>query len=1066
MGLSLRELLLLQIRTTGDTAALTAAQGAINKTGLAAAQSSLKLFGLSHAFQTMGTALTRVGLVLTAGTIASIKFAKDFEHEMAIVRTQTDFTAEKFQRIEDAILNVATHSSRPIEELEEGLFDIFSTIDTNIPGAVGALKLLSHAAIAGNTDIRTSSRSAIAMLNSYGMGIGKLNKVLDIQFQLVRFGAGTYEEIASAIGLLLPSSVAAGQSLNTVAGVLAFLTRNGMSASEAVTSAGRAMDLITRPEIRENLIKTLGIDVVDQATGKFKQIDQIMFEMATKGGLAKMSEPKRAKIFEEIFGVGEIRANRFFKTAIPRFDELRGLIDKTAKAGGSMNRAYEIVADTFEVRWGKFLNTLKVIGIEFGMTLLPVLQDFIKLARDFLNWFRDLDPETKAFLARFIAISGIILLVSGTIMKLVGGFLGMISVMKLAGIGFAFVSGAGLAVLAVVALIAGAAVLLFQNWDQVAPKLKQWWGNIQQWAEDTWEKLQEVWNEIRDLIMPIVTDISNTIRTTLTDIFNFIVETWNSIVEWTSERWEKIKETVRTILDFIRGLWEQFGDNLMEQVKITWDFIKGQFEGVIKIIQGILDVFMGIVTLDWETFWTGIKEIASGIWKLITNAWQFLWKSFLNILDVAWDNIKQGVVKGGQAIINFFKELPGNILDFLKKLPGLLLEKGKEILEGLGKGLEQAWGAVKSWFAKLPGRILDFFKSVGSWLLDAGRRLAQGFLEGIKQALIPGIGGLFSKEELTGIIKGQLGIESPAKSMIPIGKDFAQGFLVGIANELPKIGEIFGSLTELLQDELAKKLPDIFEKAAKKLEASLAKISRSFDKLKAKIDTFKDAIRSGFGSFVDVVGGILGTITEETPLTKQGIQEFLATQVGNARAFADALRQLQQMGLSPRLLADIAARGPESLPFIQALLAGGKDLVQGLDQAYKDIQDVVGDTIQDMTNAAFGKKVLEMSNQIEKLKGKLSDLVKNIKAEAVERSMDRFIRALDQLSDRVLNLPAPSAGGSGSNGGATGSAGGNAGGGGGGGGGGKGNTYNVTVSGGGPSAKDIVRELEWARRTR
>lgn len=976
MGLSLRELLLLQIRTTGDTAALTSAQNQIQKTGLAAAQSSLKLFGLSHAFQTMGASLQKIGIVLTGATVASIKFASDFEHEMAIVRTQTDFTAQKFQRIEDAILDVSTNSSRPLSELEEGLFDIFSTIDANIPQAVGALRLLSKAAIAGNTDIRTSSRSAIAMLNAYGMDITKLNKVLDIQFQLVRFGAGTYEEIASAIGLLLPSSVAAGQSLDTVAGVLAFLTRNGMSASEAVTSASRAMDLITRPEIRENLKKTLGIDVVDEATGKFKQIDQIMFEMATTGGLAKMSEPKRAKIFEEIFGVGEIRANRFFKTAIPRFEELNNLIEKTADSGGAMNRAYEIVADTFEIRWGKFLNTLRVIGIEFGMTLLPVLEDFIKLGRNFIEWFRELDPETKEFLARFIAIAGIIALVSGTILKVVGSFAGMISIMQLAGVSFGFVAAAGGIVIGVVAAIAAAAIILWQNWDEIAPKIKEWWENIQQWAGETWEKLKEVWEDIQELIGPIIIEIADTIRTTLTDIGAFILATWDQISTWTSERWNKIKETVRTILEIIRGVWDQFGDNLIRQVQITWDWIKGQIQGVLKIIQGILDVFMGIITLDWDTFWTGIKEIATGIWTLIKNAWRTLWDTLLNILNVAWDNIREAVVTG--------------------------------------------WQKVKTFFAELPGKILDFFKDVGSWLYNAGRDLVGGFLRGIKDALLPGLGDLFDRGELTGIIAQQLGIHSPSTAMIPLGEDFAMGFLVGISKHIGKIKTVFDEVMNQMRELVKSGFDKTSVEIGQHLEKLLNSAEKTLERLKAKIEEFQNTIQQGFSEFTNVVGGIqglLGQLAEGQQLSGGAIGDWLGTQLADAQHLADALGVLAAMGLNPEILAQIAAQGPAGLVIAETLIQGGQGLIDQINATLEQIHKITEGITDDLSEEVFGKQFKEAAKAVEHLKEKIENFIVKMtdklnsfvdtlskKDEEVAQSANTLIKAFNRLANQVNNL--------------------------------------------------------------
>lgn len=415
----------------------------ILRTGDAGRQAYLKLFAYGAAFQTIGQWLRRFGYVALGAAAAGVKLGADFDAGMRLVRTQTQLTNREFDSMSSSVINMSVATGKSTKELSEGLFDIFSSIFVNAKEAKEMLGLFAKAAVAGQTDVRSAARGTIGIMNAFGLSAKDTSRVLDLQFNLVRFGVGTYEDFARAIGKLSPSVVAAGGTIETMTGLLAFTTRGGMNAANSVTSLARAYDLISRPKVVKALHKVLGVDAVDKATGKYKQLDQIVTEMATTGGLAKLSAYERKKVLQKIFGQGEIRANRFFNLAIPRFQDLNKVMGEVAGPGaaGALNRGFKEMSRSGRVVLDRLVASGKALLITLGKYLIPVVADIAKKFEGAVKWFRGLDDSTKSLIAKFLVFGGAAALVSGVIFGMLGQVLRFTAFFARAEIGVGALAG-------------------------------------------------------------------------------------------------------------------------------------------------------------------------------------------------------------------------------------------------------------------------------------------------------------------------------------------------------------------------------------------------------------------------------------------------------------------------------------------------------------------------------------------------------------------------------------------------------------------------------------------------
>lgn len=514
MGLSMRELMTLDIVAHDEASPVVQkVSGTVAASGLAYKQASIRALTYSKVLRGLSRGLTIYGGAALAAAAFSGKAAMDYEHDMGLVRTQTDLSNKAFKNLETGVLNLATKTSRPLSELTQGLYDIFSGINVNGKQGLNMLKSIAKAAQAGNTDIRTATRATLAQLNAFGLGADKVNMILDQQFQLLRYSTGTYEELASAIGNVQPSAVAAGQSLLQVNAGLGFITKAGYSFHEAATRVARAMDYITRPSVSEGMHK-FGVEVFT-STGKIRDLSAIVKDFGKK--LEPLTEEKRKHVLADIFGAGEARANSFFNLATKGWRQYQTELKQVSKAHGSLDKANQKVAHTTAVLWGKFMNLVRATAITIGNALLPIFNKFLVGVGKLFAWFNKLDPAVKSVAGKFLLWSGIVAILLGRISKLGAGLLSITSMRlwsgaaadaakattglgiaagatgtKVTTLGKAFVGTLGKFTFWA-AIIAGAAYLIIKNWDSI----KSWFASFIKWWQDHW---RQIWDAIKPIL--------------------------------------------------------------------------------------------------------------------------------------------------------------------------------------------------------------------------------------------------------------------------------------------------------------------------------------------------------------------------------------------------------------------------------------------------------------------------------------------------------------------------------------------------------------------------------------
>lgn len=423
------------------------------------------LMGTASALTAAGAAMMGIGALGISQVGGWISASAQFSTQMARVQTQLDTFSATNEELRNIVRRTATEVPSEFEQMGDTLFFIFGSTNANLEEGAELLRQYSKEAVAGNSSVEAAARSSIAIMNAFGLTVQDSARIADMQFQTVRKGIISYEELSNVIGRTIPAAVASGQSIETVGAMMAFLTRNGLSAAMASTSAARAMELLSMPHVTKNL-EEYGV-AVRGSNGEFLQMHEIITQLAENKGWAQMTDPERKAAFTDIFGRGSIQARRFFDVAIPNYKELNQHMAWQLDKVGVFEEAYDIMFNSPQAQIQLLKNQMSVLKTELGDQLLPLFMEGVGKVQELVAWFSNLDSGTKAVIVQVVALTSAGLALAGAVLTLTGLALGFIAMLTMVGVkvGAATLMFGGLTA----ALVALPAILflLYTHWDSV-----------------------------------------------------------------------------------------------------------------------------------------------------------------------------------------------------------------------------------------------------------------------------------------------------------------------------------------------------------------------------------------------------------------------------------------------------------------------------------------------------------------------------------------------------------------------------------------------------------------------
>lgn len=664
---------------------------------------------VSQTATAMGFAMAAAGVATVIGIGDAIKTSIEYERQVRATATQIDGFSGNLEELADIGRRIAREIAVPFEQIQPALFDIFSSMEVNVKDAEKLLQSFSRAAVAGQTDIQDVSRATIGLLNAFQRPASDVNKLLDLQFELVQEGVGTYEEWNQRIGLVTPSAVRAGQSIEIMVAALAASTRMGMSAARSGTAVARAFDALSNPKTVKNL-KDLGVNVQD-AQGKFRPFNEVLRDF--RDVLNKLPEKDRLSTLLNVFqgAGGTIEARRFLqnillgKGNLELFDDI---LKDTENSAGAMEKAYTLMADSAAAQTQKLKNQWMLLKEGVGKALTPAFTAVIAYIANLIAKFNALGPHAKKMFAYFAALAAIFATVMGPLLILIGMIAAIAAAFAVAGTAIAIVVGILAGFVIIAAGVSAIFVLLYKKSEsfrnimsEVGKNARLAFDLIKSGAEQVAQGFKEnlqgplsnLWKIINEKVLPAFLEFYRM---------------------WTSTLLPKLREATRIIVDLAEGAFKRAGSIItgvvipaIEKMVGWWNRNKEQIKPFLEIMAQVIKWFLiivavitGVLVIALVGVLAGAIALVIGVFAALALAGFYAWKG----LKWLWSQIKTF----GEWIGGVFVDMWNSSVDRVKNAWNGVTEFFSGIWSGIkdvfNAGLaliSEAWNTFSGWFAGL-----------------------------------------------------------------------------------------------------------------------------------------------------------------------------------------------------------------------------------------------------------------------------------------------------------------------------------------------------------------------------
>ena len=455
---------------------------------------SQERFAKTQAILQKGSDFAKKGLmvagVATATMTVPVKLAIDYESSLADVKKVFNGTAAEFKTINNEIVEMSTR-------LPMAAKDIAAIVAAGAQSGIASKELTTFAetavkmGVAFDISAQESGQSMAELRTAFRMSQAQVTTLAD---QINHLGNNTPAaakgilEIVQRIG---PLGEVGGYAASSIAALGA--TLRGMGIQEEIAATGiknTMLALVAGESATKGQIaayKELGLDYGKVAQDMQKDANGTTLMVLKK--IATLEKYKQAAVLSDLFGKESLSAIAPLLTNMSALEKNLGLVAYKTQYAGSMEKEYAARAATSANNIQLLKNSVAALGIDIGNVLLPPLNSIIIKVRSFTNDVRNWAKENPALAATLtkVAVGGIILL--GGISALALGIttlLGPLAILKMTfsalGLGFgalgAIFSPVGLIILGVVAAIAGAAYLIYRNWEPISGYFTDIWSTI------------------------------------------------------------------------------------------------------------------------------------------------------------------------------------------------------------------------------------------------------------------------------------------------------------------------------------------------------------------------------------------------------------------------------------------------------------------------------------------------------------------------------------------------------------------------------------------------------------
>jgi len=750
----------------------------------------------------------------------------------------TKFTAEESA---DALYYMGLAGWNAQEEMEglRGVLDLAAASGVE-------LGQVSDIVTDGLTAFKLEAKDSTMFADTLAAASANSNTNVDLlgqSFKYVAPVAGSYgytiQDVTLALGLMASAGVKGTQAGTGLRQALVQMTKPTKASAELMDkygvslfdASGNTRDL---RDIIYDLRGTFGdLDVaLYDMDGNLKDGEQILEEY---GHSLPTNDFEKLNTIAQVFGVRALPGiMAMIEASDENFDQLAYAVDNASEAYVRYNGKIYTIQDALNTFGDAVYNdsSFEILGASAGQagimmdnlqgdwTLLTsafgttkvilsdmvngVLRGFVQSIKDMLVTFNNMAPAQQENIVKLLGIAAAI----GPVMFIVGKLIGLISMLA-SGVGLVTTAVGALNFPAIISAIGGI-VSAFNPFTWISSLVKGFITTLTSFSSPlalikslATGFMTSLQSAITAVLTPanlfiaaiaILVGAFITLWTTNEEFRNKVIAIWEQVkqtfmtfIEELMSRMDGVKEAISNIVDFIKIIWFGLCELLGPVFIGAFEVLAAAFKAILDVILGIVDVFVGIFTGDWDLALKGVGEIFEAVFTYIVDFIKIVIETILNVIDVflGWlgtsinevlnailDFIKfviQGIIDIVTGIINFVKEGVPALMNFIADKIKAGINKVKEFIAGLKENVRHSLAIMKS---QLKDDLAAIWQRITNFMLKIADKI-KAVINNVK-SIIKGF-----KDKFTGDIEG---FKRTIRDLVDSGKRWLEGFGETIKN--------------------------------------------------------------------------------------------------------------------------------------------------------------------------------------------------------------------------------------------------------------------------------------------
>lgn len=576
---------------------------------------------LKQSMQSIGRNMTQYITVPVVGAFTmSAKSAMDFEYQLQDIRKEVEAqsgslkeTDKIMKEMSSDVLKWSKQYGVGTKEINEGLFTLISN-GYSARVALGMMPELLKTMTANGDKTGKTIELTSSLMEQFGLNTGSTNSQIRSGNSLMNQMTEITHKTALNLDDLGTISANAGAALHgmhintadflTVAGKL---RSAGIDASSVGTGLSSMLTRIaTGTGAAAADLKKYNIAVYDSHHNMRSMLD-IVGDM--KKAYSGMNDEERQKFLYDVMGQENMKVGSTLMNA--HISDYRKLSKEVSNSNGVVDKYNKTMRNTSEFSVQEFKSSLNSLSISLGQKLLPTLTPVIKGLTSMVNRFAKLPIPVKnsiLVLTGLAAILGPMAIGIAALITSVGKIRtvmnGLNIAKKIKDIANSFKL---LTILNPTTLGIGAVIALGAAFVLAYQKIKPFR-----------EFINGIGKGIMNSLRPVITMVG-TIGNSFKKLFNamktYFSENGLSFLQAFANVFEVVAIAIGASMSRIIVII-RVALNLIKNIfSTTWGSIEQIVGGVFTAIGGLLKVFAGLFTGNWQLLWSGVKDIFSGIWN-------------------------------------------------------------------------------------------------------------------------------------------------------------------------------------------------------------------------------------------------------------------------------------------------------------------------------------------------------------------------------------------------------------------------------------------------------------------